>query len=63
MTKKDYIVIAKAMSNMKQNDVKTIIVATLCVVFAKQNPRFDTCIFINACTYQPKADKNHDTRT
>lgn len=52
MTKKDYVLIASALSKLRSSKDKTALICTLTIVFAKDNPRFSAVEFINACVYR-----------
>ena len=47
MTRKDYVAIAKALSDV-EFDNKLVVVNALCRVFKKDNPRFNADRFIEA---------------
>ena len=54
MTRKDYVKIAKAISNVPNSDTnetiwKNAVVDELCTIFIEDNPNFDNSRFIKAC--------------
>ena len=54
MTKKDYINIAKVISNNSISGGRMVrydFIKELCLIFEEDNPNFDKVKFINACNY------------
>ena len=54
MTRKDYVKIAKAISNVPNSDAnetiwKNAVVDELCTIFIEDNPNFDRTRFLTAC--------------
>ena len=54
MTRKDYVKIAKAISNVPNSDAnetiwKNAVVDELCSIFIEDNPNFDRTRFLTAC--------------
>ena len=54
MTRKDYVKIAKAISNVPNSDAnetiwKNAVVDELCTIFKDDNPNFNPSIFRDAC--------------
>ena len=54
MTRKDYVKIAKAISNVPNSDTnetiwKNAVVDELCTIFIEDNPNFDRTRFLTAC--------------
>jgi len=49
MTRKDYRMLAEAISYLPQCEQKTKLVDILCVVLKRDNPRFNSMIFKSHC--------------
>ena len=59
MTRKDYVKIAKAISNVPNSDAnetiwKNAVVDELCTIFIEDNPNFDRTRFLTACNEEGK---------
>ena len=50
MTRKDYIVIAEIISEVKDIDTRSQLALDFSVKLKQDNPRFDASRFIQACT-------------
>jgi hypothetical protein len=51
MSKKNYVAVARLIHELNAPiDVKYELIDKMCEIFAADNPRFNRCRFVNACT-------------
>lgn len=52
MNKKDYVLIASALSKLHSSKDKTALICTLIIAFVLDNPRFNAVKFIDGSVYR-----------